>query len=54
MDTKTVGIAVGASAIGAALAYLGFTNYEETPISQVSEKEKTIYSLKELDKPDLK
>ena len=41
MDTKTVGIAVGASAIGAALAYLGFTNYEETPTSQVSEKEKT-------------
>ena len=41
MDTKTVGIAVGASAIGAALAYLGITNYEETPISLVSEGEKT-------------
>ena len=30
MDTKTVGMAVSASAIGATLAYLGFTNYTDT------------------------
>jgi len=30
MDTKTVGMAVSASAIGAALAYLGITNYTDT------------------------
>ena len=29
MDTKTVGMAVSASAIGAALAYLGLTNYND-------------------------
>jgi hypothetical protein len=39
MDTKTVGIAVGASAIGAALAYLGFTNYEETTDGEDNKKE---------------
>ena len=42
MDTKTVGIAVGASAIGAALAYLGFTNYEDMSINQVDEVIKTM------------
>ena len=42
MDTKTVGIAVGASAIGAALAYLGFTNYEDMSINQVNEVTKTM------------
>ena len=30
MDTKTVGMAVSASAIGATLAYLGLTNYTDT------------------------
>jgi hypothetical protein len=42
MDTKTVGIAVGASAIGAALAYLGFTNYEDMSTNQVDEVTKTM------------
>jgi hypothetical protein len=28
MDTKTIGMAVSASALGAALAYLGYSNYE--------------------------
>ena len=30
MDTKTVGMEISASAIGTALAYLGFTNYTDT------------------------
>jgi midasin (ATPase involved in ribosome maturation) len=30
MDTRTVGMAVSASAFGATLAYLGFTNYTDT------------------------
>tara|TARA_B110001452_G_C15064183_1_gene371413 strand:+ start:326 stop:649 length:324 start_codon:yes stop_codon:yes gene_type:complete len=29
MDSKTIGIAVGASALGAALAYLGYTNMND-------------------------
>ena len=39
MDTKTVGMAVSASAIGAALAYLGLTNYNDESISLNTEED---------------
>ncbi len=39
MDTKTVGMAVSASAIGAALAYLGLTNYNDESISINTEED---------------
>ena len=46
MDTKTVGIAVGASAIGAALAYLGFTNYEDNKKEAGHESEQSDETMK--------
>ena len=42
MDTKTVGMAVSASAIGAALAYLGLTNYNDESGLLVTEEDKTL------------
>jgi hypothetical protein len=47
MDTKTVGMAVSASAIGATLAYLGFTNYTDT---KDSEKDAEKYTEKDTEK----
>ena len=40
MDTKTVGMAVSASAIGATLAYLGITNYTDTKDTEKDTKGK--------------
>ena len=40
MDTKTVGMAVSASAIGAALAYLGLTNYNDESEPSNTEEDK--------------
>jgi hypothetical protein len=36
MDSKTIGIAVGASALGAALAYLGYTNMNDDDVVTTS------------------
>ena len=50
MDSKTIGLAVSASALGAALAYLGYQNYEDKPEEADKEEMKDGEEMKEMDK----
>ena len=51
MDSKTIGLAVSASALGAALAYLGYQNYEDKPEEADKEEMKDGEEMKEMNKP---